>query len=208
MTDGNENFSSVIIKNGTDVLMNDGKICAKVAHLKYVNDHQPGISREKKGKDFVYFFKEERVTDTETQDRIKHLVIPPAWENVWISPSENGHIQVTGLDTLKRKQYRYHPKWVALRKQTKYFSLYEFGKALPVIRERISRDLSLQGMPRQKVLATVVRLMERTHIRIGSNLYEKLYGSLGLSTMKDKNVKVEKTTIQFKFVGKKGVGYG
>lgn len=143
--------------------------------------------------------------DENTLQRIKSLAIPPAWENVWICKKEAGHIQATGTDTKGRKQYRYHPQWGMLRAETKFHRLYEFGRALPAIRLRVEEDLAKKELSEEKVLATVVSLMERTFIRVGSEDYEKLYGSYGLTTMKDKHVKVNGHTVKFSFKGKKGV---
>ena len=145
------------------------------------------------------------VNDKNTLQRIKSLVIPPAWEHVWICTLPNGHLQVTGVDVKNRKQYKYHSLWNSFRNQTKFFRLYEFGKALPAMRLKLEKDLALPGLPRQKVLATVVSLMERTHIRIGNNFYEKLYGSFGLTTLKDKHVSISGSSLKFSFRGKKGV---
>ena len=132
-------------------------------------------------------------------------MIPPAWTSVWICPFANGHIQATGLDLRGRKQYRYHPLWNALRDQTKFHRLYEFGKALPKIRQKVEEDFKKKGLCQEKVMALVVSLMERTYIRIGNSGYEKLYGSYGLTTLKDKHVEVDGTKIKFSFKGKKGV---
>lgn len=178
---------------------------AKVMQLLYVNDTDEGIARVRKGKNFEYYLKKEKVTDKETLARIKRLVIPPAWENVWICPFENGHIQVTGFDAKERKQYRYHPMWVAIRDETKYFRLRDFGRVLPAMREKLQQDLKKEGFPKEKVLAAVVSVMERTNIRVGNSLYEKLYGSYGLSTMKDKHVKIKDNDVKFSFKGKKGI---
>jgi DNA topoisomerase-1 len=146
-----------------------------------------------------------KVTDKAILQRIKSLVIPPAWENVWICPLENGHLQVTGTDIKKRKQYKYHSLWNSLRNHTKYYRLLEFGKVLPTIRTQLEKDLALQGLPAEKVLALIVSLMERTNIRVGSNFYEKLYGSFGLTTLKNRHVTVNGNKLQFVFKGKKGV---
>ncbi len=186
-------------------LLNDNVASAKAVKLKYVSDSDKGIERLKKGDKFEYRFDGKKVSDAETLDRIKKLVIPPAWENVWICKYDNGHIQVTGIDARGRKQYRYHPLWNALRNETKFYRLLEFGKCLPKIRERLQKDLSKQGLPKEKVLAAIVSIMDKTSIRIGNSFYEKLYGSFGLSTMKDKHVKIEGGTIKFSFKGKKGV---
>jgi DNA topoisomerase I len=178
---------------------------AEAVNLVYVNDSQPGIERVKKGNSFEYVLQGKKITDEEALIRIKRLVIPPAWENVWICPLDNGHLQVTGIDTRGRKQYKYHSSWNALRNHTKFYKLFQFGEALPGLRVKMEKDLSLTGLPQEKVLATVVSLMERTNIRIGNCSYEKLYGSYGITTLKDKHVKINGTSIKFSFKGKKGV---
>ncbi len=178
---------------------------AEAVNLIYVSDTEPGISRAKNGTGFTYSYKNKTVKDEETLDRIKKIVIPPAWTNVWISPEPNGHIQATGFDIKGRKQYKYHILWNSLRNHTKYAHLYEFGKCLPDIRARLEKDLSLQGLQLEKVLAAVVSVMQCTCIRIGSAEYEKLYGSFGLTTLKDKHVTINKAKVYFSFKGKKGV---
>ena len=177
------------------------------ANLIYVSDRDEGIERRKKGEKFAYYFKGEIIKDDEELLRIKHLVIPPAWEKVWICKLENGHLQATGYDTKNRKQYRYHPNWNALRNHTKFYRLHDFGKALPAIRLQLEKDLSMPGLTERKVLAAVVSLMERTNIRIGSAFYEKSYGSYGLTTLKDKHVRFEGNAVTFTFTGKKGVSH-
>lgn len=186
-------------------ILNDAEKSAEAVNLVYVHDHEPGITRVKKGKSFLYIMGKKKVADAAVLDRIKKLVIPPAWTNVWICASENGHLQATGFDLRKRKQYRYHSLWSSLRNQTKFYRLHQFGSCMPAIRERIEKDLSLPGLPQEKVLAAVVCLMERTSIRIGNNAYEKLYGSFGLTTLKDKHVDIRGASMQFVFKGKKGV---
>jgi DNA topoisomerase-1 len=188
-------------------ILHDAEKSAKAANLVYVHGNEPGITRVKKGDEFVYVFGDKKVRDEAVLERIKKLVIPPAWENVWICTEENGHLQAPGLDVKNRKQYRYHPLWNSLRNHTKYYRLHEFGKAIPGIREQVERDLALPGLPVEKVLATVVSLMEQTSIRVGNNAYEKLYGSFGLTTLKDKHVKISGSGIQFIFKGKKGVSH-
>jgi DNA topoisomerase-1 len=178
---------------------------AKMADLVYVSDRDPGINRQKKGSGFAYTDGDKAVTDENTLQRIKKLAIPPAWTNVWICRKPSGHIQATGIDTKGRKQYRYHPQWQVLRNETKFHRLYEFGKALPAIRLRLEEDLTKKELSEERVLATIVSVMERTFIRVGSDDYEKLYGSYGLTTMKDKHVKVNGSTVQFSFKGKKGI---
>lgn len=186
-------------------IINDAEEAARAVNLVYISDTVPGIRRLKRGKSFTYLLGKTPVKDEAELKRIKSLVIPPAWQNVWICAMPNGHLQATGLDKLHRKQYRYHPLWNALRNHTKFYRLHQFGMALPAIRLQVEKDLSLPGLPLDKVLATVVSLMERTHIRVGNNLYEKLYGSFGLTTLKDKHVEVSGTRLRFTFRGKKGI---
>ncbi len=178
---------------------------AKMAELVYVNDRGKGILRIKKGKGFAYLQDEKPLRDKDQIERIRKLAIPPAWTNVWICVKENGHIQATGLDARNRKQYRYHQLWHTLRNETKFHRLYEFGKLLPTIRLKFEEDFSKKELSEEKVIATVISLMERTYIRIGNNDYEKLYGSYGLTTLKDKHVKVEGDKLLFSFQGKKGI---
>lgn len=178
---------------------------AAVVKLVYVNDALPGISREKKGKEFAYTYRDKPLTNEKDLERIRKLAIPPAWENVWICALPNGHIQATGMDARKRKQYRYHALWQVVRNETKFHHMYEFGKALPALRLQVERDLALPGLGEEKVLATVVSLMERTFIRVGNNEYEKLNGSYGLTTLKDKHVSFNGTEMRFSFTGKKGI---
>lgn len=194
-----------LTKKKIDKIINDPEKTAKAVNLVYVNDLEPGIERVRKGKGFDYVLDNRSIKDENELQRIKSLVIPPAWENVWICILANGHLQATGLDARKRKQYRYHPLWNSLRNHTKFYRLYEFGKVLPKIRLQLEKDLSLPGLPQQKVLAAVVSLMERTHIRVGNTMYEKLYGSYGLTTLKDKHVEIKGSTMKFSFKGKKGV---
>ena len=175
--------------------------------LVYVNDSHPGINRIKKGKGFAYVADGKKLENKAVVNRIKSLVIPPAWENVWICMLDNGHLQATGVDVMKRKQYKYHPRWNTLRNQTKFYRLLEFGKALPAMRLQLEKDLALPGMPVEKVLALVVTLMGETNIRIGNNFYEKLYGSFGLTTLKDKHVVINGSHLKFAFKGKKGVDH-
>lgn len=178
---------------------------AAMADLVYVSDTLPGIGRIKKGKGFTYIFNGKRLVDKSQIERINKLVIPPAWTNVWICPKANGHIQATGFDVRGRKQYRYHANWNALRNQTKFHRLLEFGKVLPKLRLKLEADMTLPELSEEKVIATVISLMERTYIRIGSSDYEKMYGSYGLTTLKDKHVSIKGSEIAFSFKGKKGV---
>lgn len=178
---------------------------AKVVNLIYVKDSDPGISRLKKGKGFIYLADKKPITEKAKIERIKKLAIPPAWIEVWICPQENGHIQATGLDARKRKQYRYHPLWNLLRNETKFHHLYEFGNQLPALRQRIKEDMQQATLNQDKVLATVISLMERTYIRIGNSGYEKMYGSYGLTTLKDQHVSISGAKLNFSFKGKKGI---
>lgn len=178
---------------------------AVAAHLLYVNDSVPGITRIKKGKGFAYYFQNKPITSKAAIGRIKKLVIPPAWMNVWICPEPNGHIQATGKDLRLRKQYRYHELWNQLRNETKFHRLYEFGKVLPRLRLKLEEDLAAKELTQQKVLATVISIMERTFIRVGNNEYERANGSYGLTTLKDKHVDISGPTLQFSFRGKKGI---
>ena len=191
----------------------DYEKAASVAHLRYVSDSGPGISRVKKGKGYCYLLGVKPVKDVEELGRIKSLAIPPSWTSVWICPAANGHIQATGLDLRGRKQYRYHAQWNSLRTETKFHRLYEFGKALPLLRMKIDADMRRGGvsrdrqqeLTRDRVVATVLSLMERTYIRVGNNEYEKANGSYGLTTLKDRHVAISGDRLVFSFPGKKGV---
>jgi DNA topoisomerase-1 len=183
----------------------DPKKAAKAVDLKYVSDTDPGISRVKKGNGFSYTRNGKPVRDKAVIERIRKLVLPPAWTSVWICDSPDGHLQATGVDALGRKQYKYHPLWQTLRSETKFHRLYEFGKALPGIRLQVEKDICAKELSEKKVLATIVSLMERTFIRVGNENYEKLYGSYGLTTMKDGHVDIKGAELNFSFKGKKGV---
>lgn len=196
---------ALIPKRRIRTLLKDPVKTAEAVNLLYMNDTIPGILRIKTGRSFEYAYKGKKVTDEETLLRIKQLVIPPAWEQVWICPQDNGHLQVTGIDVKNRKQYRYHQSWNALRNHTKFYRLYQFGNVLPSLRLQMEKDLALPDLSLQKVLATVVSVMERTNIRVGNCSYEKANGSYGITTLKDKHVKVKGTSIKFTFKGKKGV---
>jgi DNA topoisomerase-1 len=189
------------------VLDQDYERAAKSASLVYVSDTMPGIIRLKKGKGFSFLYQNKPLKNRSQLDRIRKLAIPPAWTAVWICPLENGHLQATGKDARNRKQYRYHAAWQMVRNETKFHRLYEFGKALPALRLQMEKDISRKELCEEKVLATVVSLMERTYIRTGSQSYEKLYGSYGLTTLKDKHVAVNGHSIQFSFRGKKGINH-
>lgn len=187
------------------VITNDPVKTAEAVNLVYVTDTEPGILRVRSGKNFYYVKGKKKVKDEKSMQRIKSLVIPPAWDNVWICTLDNGHLQATGIDAMKRKQYKYHPLWNTLRNHTKFYRLQAFGKVLPAIRLQLEKDLALPRLPPEKVLAAVVSLMERTNIRIGSGVYEKLYGSFGLTTLKDNHVVISEPKLVFHFKGKKGI---
>jgi DNA topoisomerase I len=183
----------------------DARQSAEAVDLFYASDRQAGISRIKDGENFLYFSGRKKIRDPTVLERIKKLAIPPAWENVWICAAPNGHLQATGIDTKNRKQYKYHAQWIALRNRTKFCRLLQFGKSIPLLRQRLERDLSKPGLPTEKVLATAVCLMDQAGFRIGNSAYEKLYGSFGLTTLKDQHVKIHGDHMQFRFIGKKGV---
>jgi len=184
----------------------DPKTTAKAVGLRYSLSSDKGYYRKRKANGFSYIDETgTTIKDKDALARIKALVIPPAWENVWISPYENGHLQVTGTDVKGRKQYRYHPDWNKIRNQSKFFRLRRFALALPHIREQVEKDLKRNGLPYEKIVALVVKLIELTNIRIGNDAYKKLYGSFGLTTLRDRHVKFDGATVMFDFVGKKGV---
>ncbi len=179
---------------------------ARVAGLRYVTDDTPGIVRKRSGENFVYVGSDgQPVEDQDTLTRIRSLVIPPAWEQVWICPKANGHLQAVGRDARGRKQYRYHALYRLVRDHTKFSRMQAFGKALPGIRSRVAQDLALSGLPKNKVLATVVRLLEITCIRVGNAEYAEQNGSFGLTTLRNKHVKIEGRTLRFHFRGKSGI---
>lgn len=186
-------------------LINNHEAAASTANLMYVSDSETGIMRTKKGKGFTYILEEKIIKDKSILKRIKQLGIPPAWISVWICINENGHLQATGFDVKKRKQYRYHPLWNLLRNETKFHKMAELGKAFPALRLQVEKDLALKDLCEKKVIAAVISLMERTYIRIGNNSYEKLNGSHGITTLHDKHVQVNGPNIQFSFKGKKGI---
>ncbi len=173
--------------------------------LRYVSDGAPAIRCRRAGKGFVYLdAKGRRVADRETLKRIRSLVIPPAWTDVWICASVDGHIQATGRDAKGRKQYKYHADYREAREQSKYEHLFEFAEALPTIRAKVAEHMSLRGLPREKVLATVVHLLETTLIRVGNDEYARTNQSYGLTTLKNKHVAVEGSEVRFQFAGKSG----
>src|SRR3954468_22002240 len=180
---------------------------AKIAGLRYVNDERPpGIRRIGSTHRVRYVAPNGRtVSDPAELARIKSLVIPPAWKDVWICPDARGHLQATGRDARGRKQYRYHPRWREVRDEVKYGRLIAFAEALPRIRERTDQDLRLPGLPREKVLAAVVQLLEKTLIRVGNDEYARQNGSYGLTTLRDKHVRIEESRVRFTFRGESGI---
>ena len=178
---------------------------AKEAGLRYVHDTRPGITRVHSGDTFAYFHPDGTPGDDDkTLGRIQKLGIPPAYQSVWICPLANGHLQATGLDARGRKQYRYHPQWRAVRDDAKYGRMIAFGEALPALRARVSADLARRGMPREKVLAATLRLLEQTHIRVGNEAYARENNSFGLTTLHNDHVDVSGSTAHFHFRGKSG----
>lgn len=185
--------------------MGDLVACARAVGLRYVNDVMPGIRRRRAGSEFLYTAPLGRpVRDGATLERIRSLAIPPAWTDVWICPSAEGHLQATGRDAKGRKQYRYHRLWREVRDDTKYGRLGSFGDALPRIRRRVGLDLARRGLPREKVLATVVRLLDLSFIRVGNPEYAKVNESFGLTTMREEHVEVRGERVRFQFRGKPG----
>ena len=182
-----------------------GVEAAQAAGLRYTSDTLPGIRRRRSGKGFTYIDPSGRaVRDANTLQRIRSLAIPPAYTDVWICPSADGHIQATGRDARGRKQYRYHPRWREVRDETKFGRMLAFAAVLPKIRARLERDLALPGLPREKVLATVARLLESTCIRVGNDEYARTNNSYGLTTLRDEHVEVDGAKLRFSFRGKSG----
>lgn len=204
MTEIEETLSKISLKKMKRILQDDEKT-AIAANLVYVSDTDEGIERHQKGKKFEYYYKKKLIKNDEELIRIKNLVIPPAWENVWICKNGNGHLQVTGFDVKGRKQYKYHSNWSLIRNRTKYYRMNEFGKALPAMRLRLKEDLNIKELTLKKVLAACVSVIETTGIRVGNSFYEKEYNSYGLTTLKNRHVTFEKNKAIFTFKGKKGV---
>ena len=199
---GTESGNGTTVENSVAI---ESAEAAEEAGLSYVSDDRPGYTRKARNGEFEYLDTQgKRIRDEQRLLRIKRLAIPPAWTNVWICPSPTGHIQATGRDVRRRKQYRYHERWRELRDENKFDRLAAFAKALPKIRRRIAKDLKLRGLPREKVLATVVRLLERTFIRIGNEEYARENKSFGLTTIKNRHVSVRGPHLRFRFRGKSG----
>ena len=207
-TAGKPDWKSPAADAGAEVPELDPATSAREAGLRYVSDAGPGITRKRQGAGFAFVDPSgKRVTDPDTLLRIRSLVIPPAWEQVWICPDDRGHIQAVGRDQRGRKQYRYHPRWREVRDETKYEKMIAFVHALPTIRARVERDLARPGLPREKVLATVVRLLETTLIRVGNDEYAASNNSFGLTTLQDRHAKISGSQVSFRFKGKSGVAH-
>ncbi|HEX8100406.1 MAG TPA: DNA topoisomerase IB [Actinomycetota bacterium] len=186
-----------------DVL--DPTEAARAAGLRYVSDASPGIVRRRVGKGFTYIGPGgARISNRKELTRIKSLAIPPAWTSVWISPNPRGHIQATGRDARGRKQYRYHSQWRLVRDETKYHKIAAFGEALPAIRDRVEKDLGRHGLPRAKVLATVIRILDTTLVRIGNQEYARMNDSFGLTTLQDRHADITGAKLRLRFRGKGG----
>ena len=187
-------------------IVTDPAEAAEEAGLRYVSDDSTGYTRKAKGDEFEFYDTAGKLIKDEARVlRIRRLAIPPAYTDVWICPTANGHLQATGRDARGRKQYRYHEKWREARDETKYDRILTFGAALPKIRRRVEEDLALPGLPKNKVLATIISIMERTFIRVGNEEYAKSNKSYGLTTMRNKHVKVTGSKLRFNFRGKSGV---
>ncbi|MEO5929822.1 MAG: DNA topoisomerase IB [Candidatus Kapaibacterium sp.] len=179
---------------------------ARAAGLRYMSDTVPGIGRTMEGESVLYIGNDGKVIrDPDELARIRKLAIPPAWTDVWISPRANGHLQATGRDARGRKQYRYHERWREIRDATKYHRMLLFGQSLPMIRHRAAEAIGLPGLPREKVLATIVQLLERTLIRVGNEEYARDNKSYGLTTLRNHHVRVDGSHLRFSFRGKSGV---
>ncbi|HJZ34103.1 MAG TPA: DNA topoisomerase IB [Hyphomicrobiaceae bacterium] len=178
---------------------------ARAAGLSYICDVEPGIRRSIKGRGFSYLSAGgRRISHAPTLRRIRALAVPPAWTDVWICPDGNGHIQATGRDARGRKQYRYHDDWREVRDRNKYEHMVQFARLLPAIRERIAKDMNKRGAPREKVLATVVSLLDKTLIRVGNDEYAKDNGTYGLTTLRSSHLDIDGSELRFHFNGKSG----
>lgn len=195
-------FKESTIEN---LIIADPEEAAESIGLCYVSDEDPGYRRRRAGQGFIYIdHNDNKIDDLKLLERLESLVIPPAWENVWISRKQNGHIQVTGKDAKGRKQYIYHPQWNEARNSNKFTTMIKFGESLPFIRERVEQDLQIKTLSKEKVTAIIIKLLEHTLIRIGNTEYVKQNGSYGLTTLRDKHIEVTGSTIRFRFKGKSG----
>ncbi len=187
-----------------DLIASEPHEVAAHMHLKYVNREKLSISRIKQNDTFQYVYRNKPLKKKSDISRIEQLVIPPAWQEVKIAPMPNAHLQAVGYDDKRRLQYRYHNLWLVVRNRTKFSRMFQFGEALPAIRDKVEDDLQLKGWPKNKVLALIVRLMEETHIRIGNEQYAKRNKTYGLSTLRNRHLKTSKNKLKFEFTGKKG----
>jgi DNA topoisomerase I len=195
----------LVDSSGSAQAILDSKDAAASAGLRYVSDARPGIRRKKSGKGFTYIRADgSRLSEPDVLKRIRALAIPPAWTDVWICHFSDGHIQATGRDAKRRKQYRYHVRFREVRESTKYEHIVVFADALPSIREKVREHMALRGLPREKVLATVVHLLESTLIRVGNDDYARQNNSYGLTTLKNRHVAVDGNEVRFRFTGKSG----
>ncbi|HMD01430.1 MAG TPA: hypothetical protein VKG44_00565 [Candidatus Baltobacteraceae bacterium] len=186
--------------------MDDAREAAASAGLRYVSDAQPGIRRVRRGRHFSYVDTRDGkpVRDAAELARIRSLAIPPAYEDVWICPSAIGHMQATGRDARGRKQYRYHKRWAEIRDESKFERMLAFAEGLPETRRRVEEDLALPGIPPRKMLATAVRLLEATSIRIGNGEYARANDSFGITTLREEHVAIRGSNLRFRFRGKSG----
>ncbi len=196
---------SPTVKSEVDELPTDPHEAARAVGLRHVSGRGAGVTRRRRGSGFSYYSpKGELITDQAERERIQSLVIPPAWESVWICPSPKGHLQAAGNDERGRRQYLYHPLYRAVRDAAKFHRMPEFAAALPRIRRRVRRDLARKGLPREKVLAAVVRLIDASYLRVGNELYRKQNNSYGLTTMMRKHLTIKGKTLHLHFMGKSG----
>jgi DNA topoisomerase-1 len=194
-----------MLKKMDDPVLPEPHISAKEASLVYVSDTGPGIRRQRAGRGFRYVLPGgERLEDFDELARVRKLAIPPAWTDVWISPDPDGHIQATGRDARGRKQYRYHPRWAEVRDQAKYGSLIAFANALPSIRTQIDHDLRRHGLPRERIVASIVWLLDKTMIRVGNDSYARENKSFGLTTLRQKHAELNGSELRLNFKGKSG----
>src|SRR4051812_27380661 len=193
-----------LLTDASDETIVEPQDAAESAGLRYVSDARPGIRRKKAGTGFTYTRADGSKLSEKDVSRIKALAIPPAWTDVWICPFADGHVQATGRDAKCRKQYRYHPRFREVRDSTKYEHVVSFADALPGIREKVKEHMALPGLPREKVLATVVHLLETTLIRVGNDDYAKQNNSYGLTTLKNRHVAIDGNEVRFRFTGKSG----
>lgn len=195
----------MLSRDSSNAVIVEPQQAAAAVGLRYVADSGPGLRRRKSGRGFIYVRADgSRLSDPDAVKRIRSLAIPPAWKDVWICPFAQGHLQATGRDARGRKQYRYHPRFREIRDSTKYEHVVAFADALPAIRAKVRKHMALPGLPREKVLATVVYLLDKTLIRIGNDDYARHNKSYGLTTLKNRHVEIEASEVRFQFVGKSG----